>query len=277
MKIKNRLYDAIIYIVLALCLFSTLFPLYLTITTAFKSPAMLSKNFFGLPTDLFIDNFKTIFQKSNLTAFFGNSISITVISVGLLIIFVPAVSYAISRNFNKRYYKILYYLLTAGIFVPFSAILVSELKLATSMGLLHPLGIIPIYVGIGLSSNVFLSVGYLKSIPRELDESALMDGADIFQTFIKIIYPLLKPVNATVAILATLWIWNDFLLPLVMLNREMKYWTIPMFQYNFNTGYYFNYNQAAAALFISIIPMIIFYLFMQKYIIGGLVKGAIKG
>ena len=90
-------------------------------------------------------------------------------------------------------------------------------------------------------------------------------------------FPLLKPVNATVAILATLWIWNDFLLPLVMLNREMKYWTIPMFQYNFNTGYYFNYNQAAAALFIAIIPMIIFYLFMQKYIIGGLVKGAIKG
>ena len=161
--------------------------------------------------------------------------------------------------------------------MPFSAIIVSLVKVANFMGLMNPLGMVPMYVGIAFSSNVFLCVGYLKGVSTELDEAAYIDGAGILRTFFMIIYPLMKPITATVAILATLWIWNDFLLPLVMLNREMLFWTVPIFQYNFNTGYQFNYNQAAAALFLSIIPVIIFYIVSQKYIISGLVKGALKG
>lgn len=277
MRKYNKLVDGIVYSILSICLVLTIVPLYFTITTAFKSPSMQSKNFFGLPTDIYLDNFVLIFKKADVGAFFGNSLLITAFSVILIVIFVPAVSFSISRNFGKRYYNLLYFLIIGGTFVPFPAIIVSELKLANFLGLLHPLGMVPIYVGIAFSSNVFLTAGYLKSIPKELDESAFMDGAGVYQTFFKIIYPLLRPINATVAILAALWIWNDFLLPLVMLNREMRYWTVPMFQYNFNTGYYFNYNQAAAALFISIVPIIVFYISMQRFIISGLVKGAVKG
>ena len=122
---------------------------------------------------------------------------------------------------------------SSGIFVPALVVLVPLVKITSAWRLQSPLGMIPIYIGIACSSNVFIAVGYFKTIPSEIDESAAMDGANVYRTFLTIIYPLVMPMVATVAILSTLWIWNDFQMPLVLLNQKESYWTLPLFQLQF--------------------------------------------
>jgi raffinose/stachyose/melibiose transport system permease protein len=269
--------NGILYALLACGAVLVLFPVYVTFLAAFKSFKMMATDFFGFPTALYLDNFRMVFQDAKILSFVRNSVFITVVSVFFIIILVPAVSYAISRRFRGIYYRILYYVLVGGIFVPALVILVPLVKITAWWGLQNPAGIIPIYVGIAFSSNTFIAVGYMKSIPIEIDESAAIDGAGVFTIFIRMIYPMLKPMIATIAILAVLWVWNDFQMPLVLLNQKQDYWTLPLFQFNFRNQYTINYNGTAAALTISMIPMIIVYLAMQRYIISGITAGAIKG
>jgi raffinose/stachyose/melibiose transport system permease protein len=141
---------------------------------------------------------------------------------------------------------------------------------------MNQFGMILLYSTFSLGQGVFLFVGYYKSIPVELEEAASIDGTGILGTFFKIVYPLTKPMTITVIILNTLWIWNDFLLPLLVLNKSATMWTLPIYQYNFKSAYTFDFNLAFASFLFSIIPMIILYAFLQKYIIEGLTAGAIK-
>ena len=274
---RNIAAQAVIYGILIAGSFLVLFPVYMTLVTAFKSFQMMAADFFGLPTKLYLDNFKFIFKDAKVFIFTRNSVLITVVSVIFISVVVPAASYAISRQFIRPYYRILYYFIIAGIFVPALVVLVPLVKITSAWRLQSPLGMIPIYIGIACSSNVFIAVGYFKTIPSEIDESAAMDGANVYRTFLTIIYPLVMPMVATVAILSTLWIWNDFQMPLVLLNQKESYWTLPLFQFNFRNQYYVNYNATAAALTLSMIPVIVVYLLMQKYIISGVTTGAVKG
>jgi len=276
MKFKSTIFHAFIYIILVIGILLILFPIYLTAVTAFKSAEMTAQNFFNLPPRLYLDNFKTVFSNSRFPVYFFNSVIVTVISVGIIAVFIPAVSYSIARKFNKLYYRLLYYAIVGGIFVPFQVIMIPEVKLVSSLHMLSRAGIIVLYVSFALAGNVFLMVGYLKTVPLELEESAFMDGCSVFKTYVRIIYPLIQPMTATIVILACLWIWNDFLLPLVILYKSDKVWTLPLFQYNFRSQYTFDYNLAFASFFASIIPITILYAFMQKYIISGLTQGAIK-
>ena len=123
---------------------------------------------------------------------------------------------------------------------------------------------------------ITLYVGYIKTIPRDLEEAAYIDGCSIWQAYYKVIFPLLRPVTATVFIMNALWIWNDFLLPLLILNKSPKYWTLQLFQYNFKSQYMFDYNLAFSSFMMSSLPVIIVYLIMQKNIVSGLTCGAIK-
>ena len=273
---KNKAVKAITLFVLIIGALLIIIPIYLTVATAFKSPEQSAQNFLALPDSLYLENFKEVMSDKNFMVFVGNSVMVTIVSVAVIVIFVPMVSYSISKNGSSKFYKFVYMLFVAGIFVPFQMLIVPLVKLLSNMHLMHQGGLILCYIAFSLTQGVFLFVGYLKSIPSELQEAAKIDGCNELQTFYRIIFPLSKPMLATIGILNTLWIWNDFLLPLIVLNKSQSYWTLPLFQYNFKTTYAFDYNLACASFIFSIVPVALLYVFLQKYVIQGLTAGAVK-
>lgn len=254
-----------------------LFPLYITIVTALKTPQESALNFFAPPKTFFLGNFKKIIDKSNFFLYFKNSVIITVISITMEMVLLPLFSYVIARNMQSKYYKFIYFLTVLGIFIPFQVVMMPTIKLMFKVGLMSSAGLIILYITYTMKKGTFLFVGYLKSIPIELEESAYMDGCGILQTYVLIVLPLLKPLISTMIIVDGLWIWNDFLLPLLMLNRNVHGWTIPLFQFQFKNQYSFDFNLAFASFLLSMLPVIILYSFLQKHIISGMTKGAIKG
>jgi len=218
-----------------------------------------------------------LFSNSKYWVFLRNSIKITVISVGLILIFVPSLSYAIARNTDKKYYNYIYYYLLMGLFIPSQVIMLPVTKMMTSLNKLDHTGLIILYLSFSLTKGVFLFVNYIKGLPYEIEESAYIDGCSVFKTYVNIILPLVKPMIATLLIMDALWIWNDFMLPLLILNRSKNIWTLPLFQYNFKTEYSFNYTMAFTAYLMAMAPMLLIYCMCQKYIIKGLTAGAIKG
>lgn len=274
---KSFLIKFPVYILLIILSGVIIFPIYVTFVTAVKTTAESSKNFFALPSGLYLGNFITVMNDANFLNYVTNSIGITVVSVGLISVIVPMVSYAIARQMKKhKYYRIIYIAIILSIFAPFQVIMVPLTQLCAKLGLMNQGGLILIYLAFALGMGVFLFVGYYKSIPIELEEAAYLDGCTTTQTFFKIVYPLAKPMSVTIIILNTLWIWNDFLLPLLILNRSAATWTLPLYQYNFKSAYTFNYSLAFASFMFSIVPMIILYALLQKYIIEGLTAGAVK-
>ncbi|MEK3719152.1 carbohydrate ABC transporter permease [Paenibacillus sp. FSL H8-0034] len=272
----NGISRTVSYLVLAIGMCLVLAPMYLTLTIAMKTPAETAKNFFALPSGFYMGNFIEVIQKANFFKFLGNSVYVTVVSILLMLLLIPMVSYAISRNFSKRYYKLLYLLVMSGIFVPFQAVMLPIYRHMSNLKMLDQNGLIVMYVTLAFAQGLFLCVGFLKNIPMELDEASKIDGSGVWTTFTRIIYPLMLPIIATVIILNSLWIWNDFQLPLIILNRHPDFWTLPLFIYNFKSEYSSNFNLAFAGFFISMLPIIILYGFTQKYIIGGLTEGALK-
>ena len=264
-----------IYLVIGCLLI--LFPLYITIITALKTPQESALNFFALPKSFFLGNFKKIIDKSNFFLYFKNSVIISVISISLEMVLLPLFSYVIARNMNSKYYKFIYFLTVLGIFIPFQVVMMPTIKLMFKVNLLSSAGLIILYITYTMKKGTFLFVGYLKSIPIELEKSAYMDGCGILQTYVMIVLPLLKPLIATMIIVDGLWIWNDFLLPLLMLNRDVHGWTIPLFQFQFKNQYSFDFNLAFTSFLLSMLPIIILYSFLQKHIISGMTKGAVKG
>lgn len=252
-------------------------PLYLVVINSFKTLEEAGKNFFALPSSLNFTNFIELFSNSKYWVFLKNSLKISCISVGLILIFVPSLSYAIARNFNKKYYRSIYYYLLMGLFIPSQVIMLPVTKMMTGLNMLNHTGLIILYLAFSLTQGIFLFVNYIKGLPYEIEESAHIDGCSVFQTYVKIILPLIKPMIATLLIMDTLWIWNDFMLPLLMLNRSQDIWTLPLFQYNFKTEYSFNYTMAFTAYLMAMAPMLIIYCMGQKYIIKGLTAGSVKG
>lgn len=252
-------------------------PLYLVVINSFKTLEEAGKNFFALPSSLNFTNFIELFTNSKYWVFLRNSLKISCISVGLILIIVPSLSYAIARNFNKKYYRSIYYYLLMGLFIPSQVIMLPVTKMMTGLNMLNHTGLIILYLAFSLTQGIFLFVNYIKGLPYEIEESAHIDGCSVFQTYVKIILPLVKPMIATLLIIDTLWIWNDFMLPLLMLNRSQDIWTLPLFQYNFKTEYSFNYTMAFTAYLMAMAPMLIIYCMGQKYIIKGLTAGSVKG
>ncbi len=263
---------------LVLCgLILILFPLYLVVINSFKTLDEAGKNFFALPSSLNFSNFIDLFNNSKYWTFLSNSIKISCISILLILIFVPSLSYAIARNSDKKYYNCIYYYLLMGLFIPSQVIMLPVTKMMTSLNMLNHTGLIILYLSFSLTRGVFLFVNYIKGLPYEIEESAYIDGCSVFKTYMKIILPLVKPMLATLLIMDALWIWNDFMLPLLMLNRSRDIWTLPLFQYNFKTEYSFNYTMAFTAYLMAMAPMLVIYCMGQKYIIKGLTAGAVKG
>lgn len=265
----------LVFLIIGLAL--VLFPFYITVVTAFKTPQESTQNFFALPSSFNLDNFRTVAQRSNYWRFVFNSTVISVVSVCFIAVLIPMASYAIARNFNRRYYKSLYYFIVMGIFIPFQVIM---LPLSISMrraGLNNIMGVILFYIGVSFMKGIFLFTNYIRTtVPIELEESVYMDGGSVTRAYFSIVYPLIMPMVATIVVLDFLWIWNDFMVPLILLNRNPSNWTLPLFQYNFKTQYTFEYNLAFASYIMSIFPVLLVYIFAQKYIVSGLTAGAVK-
>ncbi len=252
-----------------------LFPLYLTIITALKTPQELAAFPLSLPRILHFENFITAIKMTNFFTAIRNSLLITISSVSMTILTNSMVAYAIVRNMHKKFYKALYFYFISAMFIPFPIIMLPIVKETSAMGLDNQLGIILLYIVYGLAFNIFVYVGYIKSIPRDMEEAAIIDGANTWTVFWKVIFPLLTPMHATVGILSSLWVWNDFMLPLIILSRHHMM-TLPLVQFVFQSKFSTNYNLAFASYLMALLPMIIIFIIAQRWIISGVMKGGIK-
>lgn len=267
-----------VYIFLICGAILIIFPMYLTVITAFKPTEELTKSIFAFPTSLYLGNFEEVITKSGFVHAAVNTVFVTAAACLGVVIVIPLVSYAIARNMDdNRYYKYLYYFLLIGIFVPFQVKMMPLVQVMSDFHMLNVPGITIVYVASAVCEGVFLYVAFIQGVPGELEESAYMDGANTFYTYIKIIFPLLKPMTATVLIMDGLWFWNDFFLPLLALNKTPDNNTLTLFIYNFKSQTTVNYSLIFAGLLLAMLPIMILYVFLQKQIMGGLVNGAVKG
>lgn len=267
---------AVVHALLLVGVAIIVYPFYLTLVSVFKTPLEAADNYFALPQSLNLDNLRIVFSLPALGLSLRNSALITVMSAVAISILVPMVSYPISRNFGKAYYKILFYAFVSGIFVPIQMLMLPIVKLMTKLGLTNPLGLVLIYLVASLIQGVFLCVGYLRTVPMELEEAAEMDGCGPLRSFFSVIYPLMRPIIVTLLIINTLWIWNDFTLPMILLNKDSSYWTLPLLQYNLKARVDLGTTVQYAAYAIGIVPIVALYAAMQKHIIGGLTDGSLK-
>ncbi|MEI8199779.1 MAG: carbohydrate ABC transporter permease [Eubacteriales bacterium] len=254
-----------------------LLPLYMTISIALKNPKELVASLFSLPVGLHFENFTNAIKATNFFNAFKNSAVITVITVVCTILTNSMVSYAVARNMKKKkFFKFLYFYFISALFIPFPIIMLPIVKLSSQFHFNNPGGLIFLYIVYGISFNMFIYIGYIKSIPLALDEAAIMDGCNAWTAFWKVIFPLMAPINATIAILTCLWAWNDFLLPLILLGKPSNM-TLPLVQYVFQSQFGVDYNLAFASYLMALLPMIVVYIVAQKWILSGVTNGSIKG
>ncbi|MCI1966552.1 MAG: carbohydrate ABC transporter permease [Oscillospiraceae bacterium] len=252
-----------------------LFPLYLTIVIALKEPSDMVQ-VLSWPKNIRWQNFADAWNMVQYPQKFTNTFLITIFALIFTILTNSIVAYAISRNRKKsRFFNVMYYYLISAMFIPFAVIMLPLVKLASILQIDNIAGITFLYVVFGLPMNTFLYSGYIKSIPESLDEAATIDGANPWQIFTKVIFPLLTPMNATIAIFTFMWTWNDFLMPLVLLSKPTQQ-TLQLSQYVFQGQFSTDYNLAFASYLMALLPIMLFYLFGQKWIIGGITKGAVK-
>jgi len=208
---------------------------------------------------------------------FGNSLIVTLSSTFLIILCSSMASYIIARNMHSRVFRFSEKVFLAAIMVPFQVFMVPLYKIFKDLGLMNQLyGVIIELVGLAIPFATFMYIGFVKTVPRELEESAIVDGAGPFRTFWQIVFPLLLPITSSLAALEVLWVWNDFGVSIILLQKAAVK-TTPLQQYIFFGKYASNYNDAFASALISMIPVIVFFLFAQKYIVKGLIAGAVKG
>ena len=267
-----------LYLILTLGALLILFPMYITITTTFKTPAESAVSFFTLPKSLYLGNYATVLQDEKLYYSYGNTILITVVSLLGEMLILPPMGFALSRGMKQnRFFKGLYFFFLLGIFLPWQVRMMPVVKLMGWLGLLSPLGITLLYVAHATCESMFLYVGYLATVSDSIEEAAYIDGASTFQVYTRVILPLMTPILSTVLIREGLAIWNDFQMPLITLNRSSKLWTLTIYLNNFQSELSVDYNLSFACLMLTCLPIVIFYIIMQKQIMGGLTSGAVKG
>lgn len=277
MKTEKKI-NALYLVILIFFAILFLAPIFLIVINSFKGRLYISEDLFSLPNATTFVGFENYVRGIEIVDFwnaFGYTTLITVVSVLVIVLFTSMAAWFITRV-KTKFNNFLYYLFVFSMVVPFQMVMFTLTWVANRMSLDNPIGIILIYLGFGSGLSVFIFSGFVKSIPLEIEEAALIDGASPVQTFFQIILPILKPTTITVAILNAMWIWNDFLLPYLVLGTEYK--TIPI-AIQYLQGSYGNtdYGALMALLVLSIIPVIIFYLSSQKYIIKGITSGAVKG
>jgi raffinose/stachyose/melibiose transport system permease protein len=249
-------------------------PFLLVLLNSVKPKFDILANPLGWPVNFTWDNFQEALRKMNFFRSLVNSIIITTFSVSVLIIFSSMLAYYLARTKNK-FTKTTFLILVASMIVPFQALMIPFMSIfAQFVSINNRIALIFFYQGFGVALSTFLYHGFISKIPAEIDEAAAMDGANDFTIFWRIVFPMLRPVTATVAIVNSLWIWNDFLLPRLVLTPETQ--TLPLSTYLFYGQYSTQYGQAMAGLLLAVLPIIIFYLVLQRQFISGISTGAVK-
>ena len=279
-KQKKSLSNNMIFLLLCALVVVFLAPILFIVVNSFKGKFFISDNPFSFPTaETFvgITNYINGLEKTGFLSAMGWSFFITVGSVLVILLFTSMTAYYITRVKGKMTSAI-YYMFVFSMIVPFQMVMFPTVKLADMLSLSNPIGMIALYLGFGSGLSVFMFSGFIKSIPLEVEEAAMIDGCNPLQTFFLIVLPILKPTAITVAILNAMWIWNDYLLPYLVIGLSTEYKTIPVVV-QMLVGSNGNRDMGAmmAMLVLSIIPIIIFYLSCQKYIIEGVAAGAVKG
>ena len=268
-----------VIILLIMGCFTIFFPLYMAVIIAFKKPSEMTNDIMGalsFPSSWSFDNFAEAMRVTDFWNSLGNSLLITALTVIIAILVHSLAGYAIGRNMgNSKFYKFAYLYIVSGMFVPFAILMMPLVKQTSQMGIGNRAGVIILYVVFYMPMNLLLYSGYLKNIPLALEEAARVDGAGTWKTYWSIIFPVMKPMHATVAVLTALGTWNDVMTPLVIMSGTGKN-TLPLAQLNFQTQFGTNYNLAFASYLLALIPILLFYLFCQKQILNGVVNGAVK-
>ena len=265
----------LIVIVLLACLY--IYPVFLMVCNSLKPFKEILTNVLALPSHLEWANYSYVIEKMEYFRLFFNNVVITLLGILGIVAFSSMAAYILDRR-QTRVTKALHTFIITPMLIPSQTIMITLLKF---MNIIHlngttwGLGIQ--YWGFGIPMATFIYFNFMKSIPSEIDESAMIDGATTFQTYVRIIFPLLKTVTATVVVLDVMWIWNDFLLPLLMVNSSPSSKTLVLAAYNFVGSLNTKWHYALAAMVLAILPSVIVFVFLQRYIVDGVVAGAIKG
>jgi len=275
-QIQKSLLTALFVVVCILYLM----PIFIVLMNSFKTNSSINTNTFQFPNaKTFTGTYNYIngmtFGEYPFLKSAGYSLYITIVSAALILICTSMAAWYISRV-NSLAARIVYYLCVFSMVVPFQMVMFTLAKTANTLHLDSPFAIPVIYLGFGAGLAVFMFVGFVKGIPLEIEEAAAIDGCGPIRTFFLIVFPMLKPVLISVGVLEIMWIWNDYLLPYLVLDRT-KYKTIPIhIQYLQGSYGHVDLGAVMALIIVSILPIIIFYLTCQKYIIKGVIQGAVK-
>lgn len=277
MKKKRAARQGVLIAVLCLIAVVYIYPVFLMYMNSFKPFGEIVKNAIALPSHLEWANYTYVIRKIKYFKLFINNVIITVTGIVGIILFSSMAAYIMDRHHN-RYTRIAHLIITTPMLIPFQTIMITLLK---AMNIIHlsgsKLGLGVQYWGFGIPMATFIYFNFMKTIPKELDESAMIDGASTTTTFFRVIFPLLRTVTITVIVLDVMWIWNDFLLPLLMVNSSNETKTLVLAAYTFVGQMNTKWHYAMAAMVLAVTPSIIIFIFLQKYIVDGVVAGAVKG
>lgn len=275
---KERVFNTVFFFILLLLSAIFVFPVFVVLINSLKFKFSIATAPFVLPnSETFsgIQNYTTGIERTDFPSALGWSLFITVFSVIVIIVFTSMTAWYITRV-KTVFTTLLYYALVFSMIVPFQMVMFTMSKIANVLHLDNPFGLTLIYLGFGAGLSVFMFSGFIKTVPKTIEEAATIDGCNTFQVFWLVVFPILKPTAITVAILNTMWIWNDYLLPYLVIGKDYK--TVPIAVQYLKGGYgSVDMGAMMAMLVLSIIPVVVFYLLCQKYIIKGVASGAVKG
>lgn len=276
MKKKRFLSDVIVYGLLTVAALFTLFPLLMALINSFKTNRELLTNVMSWPTEFNFDNYIRTFEKMRYGRSFANTVILAGLSVSLMILFSALAGWKLCRT-KTRLSKFILNLFIFSMLIPFSSIMIPLYRVTLALDIKNSLvGLSLVYSGLGVSMAIFLYHGFVKGIPIEMEEAAAIDGCNSMQTFFKIVLPMLKPITATITITNVLWVWNDFLLPLIVISDSKKY-TLLLSTNTLFGQYSSDWTAILSALILAALPVIVFYAIFQKQILKGISDGAVKG
>lgn len=277
MKKRERIQNSILFVVILIAACFYFYPVFLMFANSLKSFGEVITNPVSVPKEIVFQNYVDVIKKMDYTKLFMNNVVITVTGLVGIIAFSSAAAYILDRR-KTRYTKIAYTIIITPMLIPFQTIMITLLK---AMSVIHlsgsKLGLGIQYWGFGIPMATFIFYNFMKTIPKEIDESAKIDGASTLRTFVEVIFPLLKSVTVTVIVLDVMWIWNDFLLPLLMVNSNNNTKTLVLAAYTFVGSMNTKWHYAMTGMTLAVVPSIIVFIFLQKYIVDGVVAGAVKG
>lgn len=256
------------------CIF--LFPIYILVLNSFKNTKGIFTDVIGFPNaaTFTTENYPNAFKALEYVRSFMNSLIITVIATALILLISAMAAWVLVR-YKTKTSKVIFLLFAASMLIPFQCVMLPLVGFASRIGIMNPTGLVFMYMGFGTSMAIVMFHGFIKNIPAELEEAATIDGCGSFRLFFLIVVPLMKTILVTVAVLNVMWIWNDYLLPSLIINKP-GWQTLPLKTYLFFGQFAKRWDLASSGLIMCIIPIIIFYLFCQKYIVKGITDGAIK-